>query len=156
MSAFIILPIMLPAAAVAWPSVLAAAATAATTLGFTMAARELTAAGSAQTGTEVALDAASCEEVAQGVAVGESLVLTKDDVTITIFRNNRNGVSVKVHGHSHSKAELTAMGNEMIGKINQQYAYNRIVTELKQRNFNLVDQEVEEDGTVRLKVRVYQ
>jgi hypothetical protein len=159
MSAIVVLPILVPATMAAWPVVVAAAATAASTLGFAMATSEAKAgvkASQATAATEVSVDVESCEEITQAVALGDSLVFTKDDVTITVFRNNRNGVSVKVHSHQHSKQQLKALANEMIGKINQQYAYNRIVTELKQRNFNLVDQEVDEDGTVRLKVRIYQ
>jgi len=159
MSAIVILPVMIPATMVAWPAIVAAAATAASALGFAVAANEATSRVKvleSDGSTEVSLDVESCEEVSQMVATGDSMVFTKDGVTITIFRNNRDGVSVKVHSHHHSKAQLKTLASEMIGKVNQQYAYNRIVTEIKERNFNLVGQEVDEDGTVRLKVRVYQ
>jgi hypothetical protein len=37
--------------------------------------------------------------------------------------------------------------------VTQQYAYHRIVTELKQRNMTIVDEHVSEDQTVKIRVR---
>lgn len=152
MSAIIVLPIVIPVAGVVWPIVATAAAAAAVSMGFAAVGQRV----EAQTGTTVDLNLSTAEQVAQDVALGEELVFTKDDVQVRIGRDNRGKMYVKVHGDSQTKAELAALGEEFCQRIAQQYAYHRLITELKQRNFNVVDQTVETDGTVRVKVRVYQ
>jgi len=44
----------------------------------------------------------------------------------------------------------------MANRLVQQYAYHRLITKLKEQNFNIVGEEVEQDGTVRLQVRTFQ
>jgi hypothetical protein len=41
----------------------------------------------------------------------------------------------------------------LIGRVTQQYAYHRIVTELKERNMVVLQEEVAEDKSVRIRVR---
>jgi hypothetical protein len=151
-SAIIILPVVIPAAAAAWPLIAAAAAAAASALGYAATGSAQQAAGA----TEVELALENCEAVTQGLALGESLSFAKDDVTVTFFRDTRGRVAVKVAGRGRSPAELKAIGQKLAQGLTQQYAYHRLVTELKSRNFNVVDEQVEEDGTVRLQVRTYQ
>jgi len=153
MSAIILLPIVIPAAAAAWPMVAAAAVAAAGAMGFAAAGQSE---GVAVSERNVTLEPGSCSELTGSLAVGETLAFVKERVRISIYRDARGTVSVKVAGEGHTDDQLRAVGQELVGKLQQQYAYNRVVTELKQRNFNLVDQELDEDGTVRLKVRVYQ
>ena len=59
-------------------------------------------------------------------------------------------------GEGHSKNELKEIGQTFANKIVQQYVYHQLVTEMKNRNFNVVGEEVEQDGTVKLQVRTYQ
>jgi hypothetical protein len=152
MSAIILLPIVIPAATAAWPAVAAAAAAAAAAMGY----------ASARTGTdvesetEVEIPVENCEAVTEDMALGEQLSFTKDDVRVTFFRNTDGRVAVKVGGAGRSESDLAAIGREITKKLVQQYAYHRVVSELKQRNLNVVDENVEDDGTVRLQVRVYQ
>ena len=65
----------------------------------------------------------------------------------------RGGLKLCVEGESHSKAELKQIGEELMGRVTQQYAYHRIVTELRQRNMTIVDEEISADRTVKLRVR---
>jgi hypothetical protein len=48
------------------------------------------------------------------------------------------------------------MGEALAQKLVQQYAYHRLVSEMKVRNMNVIEEELEEDGTVRMRVRVIQ
>ena len=47
------------------------------------------------------------------------------------------------------------IGEELLGHVTQQYVYHRIVTEFKDRNMSIVDEEVAEDHTVKIRVRNY-
>jgi hypothetical protein len=58
-----------------------------------------------------------------------------------------------MEGHGCSKAELKRLGEELIGRVTQQYVYHKVVTELKQRNMAIVNEEVTADRTVKIRVR---
>ena len=71
------------------------------------------------------------------------------------FCIDENGRSfVRAFGQK-SEEELRELGETMAGRIMQQYAFHRVVAEMRERNMNIVEEEVEEDGTVRLLVRVH-
>jgi len=160
MSALVVLPIVLPAlmpaagAAVAtvWPAVAAAAAAAVGSLGFAAVRVD----GVTEQMTEVEIPVDNTTDVVQGVVLGEDLVFAKDDVMVVFSRTTTGQVTVKVSASGRSEAELRVLGREIVDKLLQQYAYNRLVTELKERSFNVVGEDVEQDGTVRLQVRTFQ
>ncbi|MCX7933852.1 MAG: DUF1257 domain-containing protein [Planctomycetota bacterium] len=152
MSAIILLPIILPAAASAFPALLTAAGAAAAALGYAAARGK----SRVQGGTEVSLEVdRSCEVIAD-LALGETAVFVKGDVQVVFGRDTKGKAAVKVVGKGKSEDELRAIGEQFARAVVQQYAYHRLMTELKQRNFHVVAEEVEEDGTVRLQVRAYQ
>ena len=94
--------------------------------------------------------------VADDIPFGDEITLSKGDVRLTLSRNQAGQVAIKVAGKGKTDAQLRAIGQEMADRLVQQYAYHRLMTELKAQNFNVVGEEVEEDGTVRLKVRTFQ
>lgn len=154
MSAIVILPILLPTVGpVVWPLLATAAAAAASSLGFVGVGASTDTAVSAN---EVTLEGVTCTEIASTVATGDAVVFRNADVVLTVARDAAGRLTVKAASEERSKAELEAIGRDMVGRLMQQYAYHRIVTELKSRNLNVVEEEVDADGTVRLQVRVYQ
>jgi predicted phosphoribosyltransferase len=58
-----------------------------------------------------------------------------------------------MEGTNQSRSELRRLGQELIDRVTQQYVYHRVVTELKARNMTIVDEEVAEDRTVKIRVR---
>ena len=154
MSCIIVLPVAIPIATALWPIVAAAVGTAATTLGFAAVSGSVK--GKVKVGTTVDVAVSNAEAVAQEMTLGQEMVFTRGDVTVHVLRDNRGKLNVKVHGESQGKAELAAIGKEFCDRIAQQYAYHRLVSELKQRGFNTVEETVEEDGAVRVKVRIHQ
>ena len=56
-------------------------------------------------------------------------------------------------GEGHTKEELKRVGQELVERVTQQYVYHRVVTELKERKMNIVDEEVAADRTVTIRVR---
>lgn len=95
----------------------------------------------------------NASEVTDSLPVGKHLCFTGDGVKVIFFQNADGESMVRVSGQK-SEAELKALGDDLSKKIVQQYAYHRMVTEMKARNMNVVEEEIEEDGTVRLRVRV--
>lgn len=151
MSAIIVLPVLIPAVSAAWPMLLAAAGAAASAMGYAAAQART----KGENLTEVNLELENSEAVAGDAAFGEQVVFTKGDIQIVFFRNTSGKVSVKALGRNKSEAELRKVALEFANGVTQQYAYHRLMTELRQRNFSVVGQEVEKDGTVRLQVRTF-
>lgn len=159
MSAIVLIPVLLPVAGAAtWPLLVAAAGVAAANFGYqaVMSGLEAKTKANANAATRVDVDVPNADEVAGGLGLGAELAFAKDGVTVTFVRDVEGKMSVRVEGHGKSEAELSEIGRAMANGLVQQYAYHRIVTEMKSRGMSVVDEEVEEDGTVRLQVRVFQ
>ena len=60
---------------------------------------------------------------------------------------------VCAEGKGYTKAELEQVAEEFTQKVVQCFVYNRTMTELKNKEFQVVNEELMEDGTVRINVR---
>ena len=84
---------------------------------------------------------------------GEQLVVERDGVQAIFGRDERGALKVCVEGKGYSKSQLKQIGEELIGRVTQQYVYNRVVTELGERNMTVLSEEVTADNTVKIRVR---
>jgi hypothetical protein len=84
---------------------------------------------------------------------GEEIVVERDGVQAIFARDGRGALKVCVEGRGYSKLELKQIGEELIGRVTQQYAYNRVVNELSDRNMTVVSEEVSADHTVKIRIR---
>lgn len=140
-----------------WPLITAAAAAAAVGLGFNVnnevneALNENRQEVSGDNQVEVELE--NSEVVAKNLALGKEVVLTKGTVTLRVQRDERGQCRVCAEGKGHTKTELKAVAEEFAKKLAQSYAYHQTMTALKSKNFQTVNEEVAEDGTIRLQVR---
>lgn len=114
---------------------------------------EATARQEAENSVDLSVDGVS--EVSSQVSIGKSMSFSGNGVKVIFYQDANGEAAVRVTGKG-SEAELRALGDNLAKRIVQQYAYHRLVTELKSRGMNVVEEEVEEDGTVRMRVRVYQ
>ncbi|MFH1077632.1 MAG: DUF1257 domain-containing protein [Pseudomonadota bacterium] len=157
MSAIIVLSVAIPAAAAAWPAIAAAAVAAAGALGLGYAAASSTKqTDNVNSTAEVELSVSNSCAAIEDLPMEEDIVFSGSDVSVTFFRDSQGKMGVRVHGKGKQEAELHEIGEKFVNKLVQQYAYNRLVTELKQRNFSVVNEQIEEDGTVRLQARIFQ
>ena len=152
MSAIIVMPVLIPAATAAWPVLATAAAAAATSLGFAVAPS--TALAEEEERRCVDVELTNAEALTQGMNRNEQLVFERNGAIINVHRNQDGRIAVKVMGQG-AEEELRAIGQEMSNALVRQYAYHQLVTELKQREFALVDEATEDDGTIRLRVRAF-
>lgn len=152
MSAIVVIPVMLPAAGAAWPILVGAAAAAASALGYSA----VDGAGEVEGEEMVEIAVENAEAVSGSLAHGETLTFVQGEVRLTFARGSDGTIAVQVHAAGKSKAELKQIGETFAQRVTQQYVYNRLLEEMDKREFNLIDQEVEDDGTVRLHVRTFQ
>jgi hypothetical protein len=101
----------------------------------------------------VSVELADSEVLAQGVETGREFVLTKGEVELRVSRDERGRCVVCAKGKGHTKAELKQMAEEFTQKMTQCFVYNRVASELKNKGFQIVNEEVMEDESVRINVR---
>lgn len=105
-------------------------------------------------GNSVDLRLENAAEAVAGVSVGQTMRFAGDGVTVEFSIDENGRAAVRASGRK-SGEELRELGETLAKRIVQQYAYHRIVTEMRERNMNIVEEEVEEDGTVRMLVRIH-
>ncbi len=160
MSAVIILaPVVVTTA---WPIISAAAITVMASLGYaTVSTAVDIAAGvnvdtaNTDTANTVELEVENSQELGDSLGREEELVFAKDNIVVTFKRDIRGRLQVCVSGDGISKVQLRKMGEELANKVVQQYVYNRVVSELQETDMSIIDQEVDEDETIKIKLRAW-
>lgn len=104
-----------------------------------------------QTGVELLLE--DGDSLASAVGRGESLTVARDGISATFRRDGRGRCTVHVDGHGRTHAELESAGRELMDRVRQQFAYTRVTEELRERGFDVVEERVEADQSIRLRVR---
>ena len=142
-----------------WPVITAAVTSAIASMGFNIAQS-----ASAATNPDLSLMAWSKEktrvdieleesEILQNSLSDERIVVEREGMRAVFTRDQRGALKLCMEGEGHSKAELRRVGEELINRVTQQYVYHRVVTELKQRNMTIVDEQISADRTVKIRVR---
>jgi hypothetical protein len=143
-----------PIIVVSWPVMAAVVVAAAGAMGFAVVQE-------AAAQVKQTTDAKTCEEIEvkeseilpSTEGTGEQLVVEREGVRAVFSRDGRGALRVAMEGHGVSRTELRRIGEELVGRVTQQYVYNRLITELKERNMMVVDEEVTEDQAVRIRLR---
>ena len=84
---------------------------------------------------------------------GETMTIVNGNIRATFHRDTRGTLRLTINAVGLSKAEIRKIGDELIGRVTQQYAYNRLVTEMRERGMEIIEETVEEDDAVRIRVR---
>jgi hypothetical protein len=151
-----------------WPTFCAAAATAAASLGFKVlkgleqeelneierkAAMEKRAREAEGT---VELEMKDSNVLTEQVRADDEMILGKGEIQVRIYKDARGKCAIHVMGKGKSKQELKKEGTELLNKITQQYAYQKVTQELKSRGFSITDEAVTEDGKIKIRLRRFQ
>jgi hypothetical protein len=139
-----------------WPAITAAAAGAASALGFALkqSVQDTLQEGQIEeTDQRVELELADSEVLAQSLATDQTLVLTKGTVRLTVGRDARGRCKVCASGKGHSRGELEQTARQFTEKLTQCFVYDKVVRELKNKSFQVVNEEVMPDESIRIHVR---
>jgi hypothetical protein len=148
--------ILAPVIVSSWPAIAAAAVGAASALGLAVghATRQALREDNVQeTEENVELELSDSEVLAEQLATDQTLVLTKGSVKITVGRDARGRCKVCASGMGHTKAELEQMAQQFTEKLTQCFIYDKVVKELKSKSFQVVNEEVMQDESIRIHVR---
>ena len=148
--------ILTPVVIAAWPAFSAAVVAAATSLGYVVVDESIK---QGQTtvaqneGREVSLAIEQSELVTGQLGRDQRLRVTRGGVTVTFSRDARGKAAVCVSGPSHTDDDLRALGEELSQRVVQKYVHQRLLDEIHARQFVVVEEEIDENQAIRLKVR---
>ena len=91
--------------------------------------------------------------VGEGMKPEDELVFEKEGVTVTFRKDARGRIGISVCGEGRTEQELREIGTDLSRRIVQQFVKNRILSELGQKGFAVVEEEETEGRTVRLTLR---
>jgi len=149
--------ILTPVVIAAWPAFSAAVVAAATSLGYTIVEEGIQQRQEGkvnQTGERaVQLEIEQSEIVTNQLGRDQRIKVTRGGVTVTFSRDARGKAAICVTGPGHSDEELRMLGEELSQRVVQKYVHRRLLDEVRARGFNVVEEEVDENQAIRLKVR---
>jgi tRNA(Phe) wybutosine-synthesizing methylase Tyw3 len=150
--------ILTPIVIAAWPTFGLAVAAAASSLGYAVleAAKSATVQPTkveAHASNAVTLEIHKSEVVTDQLARDQKITVTREGVTVTFSRDARGKATLSVTGQGHSQEALRAMGEEMSKRVVQQYVYQKLMKEVVARQFLVVEEEVDENNAIHMKVR---
>jgi hypothetical protein len=152
MSAIIVLT---PVIIANWPAITAAVAGAASAMGLLVKESISQAVEEKQSNVErnVEVELSDSKVLMESMATDQEIVLTKGDIELRVKRDERGRCSVCAKGTGHSEAEMKQIAEEFTGKLTQCFVYDKVMRELKRKEFQVVNEEVMEDESIRIHVR---
>jgi hypothetical protein len=148
--------ILTPVVIAAWPAFSAAVVAAANSLGYVLvdeSIRQRQQVAAKDAGRKVDLEIANSELVTGQLGRDQQICVTRGSITVTFSRDERGTASICVTGSGHTEDELRAIGEELSQRVVQKYVYQRLMDEMRARQFVVVEEQVDENQAIRLKVR---
>lgn len=138
-----------------WPAISAAVAAAVGSMGFAVAAEATRAVQEERQSrtTRAELDVENSEILTTAAGISDQMTVERDGIRIRFNRDERGALKVCVEGTGLSKSQLQQIGQDVVDRVTQQFVYNRLMSEIQDRRMQVVDQEVQADRTVRIRIR---
>lgn len=133
---FVIVPSMVGG----WPILMAAIAAACSALGYQVLKGGKVRTSVAEVGKSVSMTL-DAQALSDALEREETVTVVQSDVTISFHKDPRGRVTMHVSGKDKTEAELQEIGQKVMNRILQQYAYQRVMQELEKRGFTLIKEE---------------
>jgi hypothetical protein len=145
--------ILTPVIIASWPAISTAAVGAAAALGFMIKNEVQNTAKEEMRQEEVEIELAKSSVAAQNAASIKELILNKGDIELRVNTDSRGRCVVCAKGLGYTKEQLTETAEEFGGKLTQIFTYNKVMTELRSKGFNIASEEMQKDDSIRINVR---
>ena len=147
--------ILAPVVVTAWPAFGAAVAAAAGSLGYVVVDEAVSVVGQTQTTNSrcVTLEISNSELVTGHLGRDQRIAVTREGITVTFSRDMRGRASLSVTGSGQSETDLRARGGELSQRVVQQYVYQRLMDEMSNRGYHVVEERAEAGQSIHLRVR---
>jgi hypothetical protein len=150
MSAVVVLA---PIIVASWPVLAAAVVSAAASAGFRVVKKEEPKLRAVKNSVELQME--NADVVADSLSPDQQIVVERGGIRVSFSRDARGQFRTCAEGDA-SKEDLRKVGEDLSGRVIQQYVYRRLSQELGQSGFSTVSEEKAPDGAIRLHVRRYQ
>jgi len=147
--------IVVPAVVGGWAGIAAAVGAACAALGYharRQVEKELEEIAAQPKRESVELEMANAEVIGEALAREEAIKVEKDGVVATFSKDARGRLALHVAGE-RSRQELAVIGQQLLNRVRQHYACEKVKTELQNRGFVLLQEQVDDNGSIRLSVR---
>lgn len=147
--------ILAPVVVAGWPAFSAAVVAAATALGYSVLDERSSAkvvAEAIRSGKRIELEVANSELVTGTLGRDQRITVHRAGVTVLFSRDARGRASLCVFGDLPD-SRLRAAGEELSRAVVQTYVHQRLKDEMQAREFVVVEEERETDGSIRMRVR---
>jgi hypothetical protein len=145
--------VLTPIIIASWPAISAAVLGAVTSMGFASVSAGVDLDALTDENNRIETDVPNSEVVAETLKRGEKISMVKGNVLVEIGVDDRGRCTVCASGKSVSKSELLRISEEVSGRIVQQFAYNKLTTELKARGFEIASESMGADQSIHMRVR---
>ena len=138
-----------------WPVITAAVAGAAAAMGLVVSETVKETVKESQSNVEqnVEFELSDSKVLVESMTTDQEIVLTKGTIELRVKRDERGRCVVCAKGLGHSEAELKQVAQEFTQKLTQCFVYDKVVRELKNKEFQVVNEEVMEDESIHIHVR---
>ena len=138
-----------------WPVITAAVAGAAAAMGLVVSESVKETVKESQSNVEqnVEFELSDSKVLVESMTTDQEIVLTKGTIELRVKRDERGRCIVCAKGLGHSEAELKQVAQEFTQKLTQCFVYDKVVRELKNKEFQVVNEEVMEDESIHIHVR---
>jgi hypothetical protein len=136
-----------------WPVIAAAINSAAAALGFAIAASPDRQTSQEESVNSVETELPKSQVMEDALGRSETIRIEKEGISIVFRRDERGACSLCVSGPL-GKSQLKKIGQEVAGRVTQQFAYHKLMTELRNRNYAVVEEQVQQDDSIRVRVRL--
>ena len=148
--------ILTPVVIAAWPAFSAAVVAAANSLGYVLvdeSIKQQQKASIQDRARSVNLEIENSELVTDTLGREQEICVTRQNVSVTFSRDARGRATVCVSAPGLTEAEMRVLGEELSHRVVQRYVYQRLMDEMRARQFTVVEEEVDANQAIRLKVR---
>ena len=146
--------VLVPVVVASWPVIASSIVAAAAAAGYRVS-KEKKEEKRAEKKAEVELDMENMDVVAESLSADDEIVLEREGVTVRFTRDARGRFRTCVDGNL-SKDELRKIGEDLAGRVVQQYVYRKLTEELHNNGFITLDEAKGQDESIRLHVRRHQ
>jgi hypothetical protein len=136
-----------------WSAISAAVTAAVSSMGYAAVRNAVQNEQNANTTNKTEIEVENSDILKGSAGMNETITVEKEGIRAVFSRDARGSLRLCMEGKGYSKSELKRIGKELTDRVTQQYVYHRVVSELKQRNMTIVDEEVKQDRTVKIRIR---
>jgi hypothetical protein len=140
----------------AWPGLSSAILAATAAMGYSCLTNTEAKEGDKLNIKEVRLEMDNAEIVSDRLSREGKIVVCKDGIYVTFSKDIRNKISICVAGSGYSEEQLRRVGEKLSHRIIQEYVYQKIKASLSQAQGLAVEESVDEDSSIHVKVRLWE